>query len=36
MDNTKPWVRGAALAVTVGIVYIVFAVAVVQIGRAHV
>ena len=28
MDTTKPWVRGAALAVTVGIVYLVCAVAV--------
>ncbi len=28
MDSTRPWVRGAALAVTVGIVYIVCAVAV--------
>ena len=29
MDATKPWVSGAALAVTVGIVYVVCAVAVV-------
>ena len=28
MDSTKPWVRGAALAVTVGVVYIACAVAV--------
>jgi hypothetical protein len=28
MDSTKPWVRGAALAVTVGIVYVVCALAV--------
>jgi len=28
MDTTRPWVRGAALAVTVGIVYIVCAIAV--------
>ena len=28
MDATKPWVSGAALAVTVGIVYVVWAVAV--------
>lgn len=28
MDTTKPWVRGAALAVTVGVVYVLCAVAV--------
>jgi len=28
MDTTRPWVRGAALAVTVGIIYVVCAVAV--------
>jgi hypothetical protein len=28
MDGTRPWVRGAALAVTVGIVYVVCAIAV--------
>jgi hypothetical protein len=28
MDSTRPWVRGAALAVTVGIVYVVCALAV--------
>lgn len=28
MDATKPWVRGAALAVTVGVVYVVCALAV--------
>jgi hypothetical protein len=28
MDSTRPWVRGAALAVTVGIVYVICAVAV--------
>ena len=28
MDATKPWIRGAALAVTVGIIYLACAVAV--------
>jgi len=28
MDATQPWVRGAALAVTVGVVYVVCAIAV--------
>lgn len=28
MDATKPWVRGAALAVTAGVIYIVCAIAV--------
>jgi len=28
MDSTRPWVRGAALAMTVGVVYVVCAIAV--------